>query len=87
MTEDPKLVQMGKILDIISNTNAIAGALEKLMNDNPMDGYTIPAEHLVIIIAQMQLCGTLASNLFEENQTIMDRLEKIMEKISTPKKD
>lgn len=85
MTDDPKLAHMGKVLDIIATTNTLADALEALMNDHPGTEYTIPTEHLVVIAAQLKLCGRLASNLFEENQTIADRVESIMLKLSAKK--
>lgn len=84
MTEDPKFKLMGQILDIISNTNDLAALLEKKMNDAPAETYTLDAVELTVIIAQLQLTGKLASNLFEENQTIADNFVDLLKKNGIP---
>lgn len=80
MTNDKKFELMGQILDIISNANDLAALLEKKMNNDPQEEYTLDAVEITVIISQLRLTGTLAKNLFEENQTIADNFVTLLKK-------
>lgn len=80
MTDDPKLKFMGEVLFVISNANDLAKSIEKKMNDNPQEEYTLGAEELAIYASSLELTATLATNLFEENQTMIDRFMELLNK-------
>lgn len=84
---DKKFELMGQILSIISNANDLAAMLEKNMNDDPKDEYTLDAVSLTVITSQLRLTGSLAKNLFEENQTIADNFVALLKKHGIPTPD
>lgn len=84
MPNDKKLKFMGEILFVISNANDLAASLEKKMNDHPQEEYTLGAEEIAVISSSLRLTATLATNLFEENQTIADNFVALLKKAGIP---